>query len=188
MTSSQPTSWGKHAPDPTYLRAVFDITERRIETRWGVPVRIRDVANPFTGDLDGAEIIVDYDVEIEEAVFVLVHLFGHTVQWNCSADARALAFRKGPWDEDHLRALAEYETQACRYSLQLLNEAGFADLDQWISDFAACDGAYLMHYYRTNEKRPFRSFWIDDAPKLAPLAIPPFQPTRWLSRFDGVVI
>ncbi|MGE0546905.1 MAG: hypothetical protein AB7O24_15860 [Kofleriaceae bacterium] len=185
---SRPTGWGKHAPDPSYLRRVFDGAERTIEDRWGIPVRIRDVANPFTGDLDGAEIMVDYDVEIEEAVFVLVHLFGHTVQWNCSPEARQIAFKQGSWDEDHLRSLASYETEACRYSLQLLHDAGFGDLDQWISDFAACDSAYLMHYYRTNEKRPFRSFWIDDAPRITPLAIPEFHPTRWLSRSDGIVI
>jgi type 1 glutamine amidotransferase len=82
----------------------------------------------------------------------------------------------------------EYEREACRYSLQLLHDAGIHDLDQWISDFAACDGAYLMHFYRTGEKRPFRSFWRDGTPLATPLAIPEFQPVRWLSRHQGTVV
>jgi hypothetical protein len=177
------------APDPARLREVFDTVERRIEDRWGIPVTISDVPNPFTGDLDGEQILVDYDLEIEEAVFILVHLFGHTVQWNLSERSRQIAFvRPGQWTEEELAEVGEYEREACRYSLQLLHEAGFHDLDQWISDFAACDSAYLMHFYRTGEKRPFRSFWRDGASLVTPLPIPPFQPTRWISRYDGTVI
>jgi hypothetical protein len=61
------------------------------------------------------------------------------------------------------------------------------DLDQWLASFAACDVAYLMHFYRTGEKRPFRSFWSDHAEHLTPLSIPEFRPTKWISR-SGTVI
>jgi len=64
-------------PAPDYLRTVFNRLERFIEDRWEVPVHIQDVPNPFTGDLDGEQIMVDYDLEIEDAVFILIHLFGH---------------------------------------------------------------------------------------------------------------
>jgi hypothetical protein len=57
-----------------------------------------------------------------------------------------------------------------------------------VADFAACDSAYLMHFYRTGEKLPFRTFWQRGAPAIEPLAIPRFQPSRWVSRADGVVI
>lgn len=169
------------------FREVFGIVEPLVERRWGVPVRLRDVADPFTGDLDGAEIQVDFDLEPEDALFILVHLFGHTVQWNTDEDARAIGTHTGPWDEDALRRVRAYEYTACRYSMQLFHDAGVHDLDQWLSDFAACDYAYLDHFYRTGEKRPFRSFWSDGNQCLTPLAIPSFSPTRWLSR-DGVVI
>lgn len=176
-------------PDPAYLRTVFNRLERLIEDRWEVPVHIQDVPNPFTGDLDGEQIMVDYDLEIEDAVFILVHLFGHTVQWNVSAERRALAFAQPTtWTDEQLRALGEYEAEACRYSLQLLHEAGFYDLDPWISDFAACDSRYLMHFYKTGEKQPFRSFWQDGATILRPLAIPAFRPSQWLSRYQGTVV
>jgi hypothetical protein len=176
-------------PDPDHLRAVFNRLERLIEDRWQVPVHIQDVPNPFTGDLDGERIMVDYDLEIEDAVFILIHLFGHTVQWNVSTEQRTVGFLKpATWTDEQLSAAMAYETEACRYSLQLVHEAGFRDLDQWISDFAACDSRYLMHFYKTGEKRPFRSFWCDDSPVLAPLPIPEFQPTRWLSRAHGTVV
>jgi hypothetical protein len=181
--------WGRHAPDAEYLRRVFDRVERMIEDRWGVPVHIQDVPNPFTGDLDGEQIMVDYDLDVHEAVFILVHLFGHTVQWNLSETNRTLAFAKPEkWTEDLLVQVVAYEQEACRYSLQLLHEAGFHDLDQWLSDFAACDSSYLMHFYKTGEKRPFREFWADDAAVLSPLPIPEFNPTRWITRYDGTVV
>lgn len=176
-------------PDPEYLRAVFNRLERLIEDRWSVPVRIQDVPNPFTGDLDGEQIMVDYDLDIEDAVFILIHLFGHTVQWNVSAHSRDVAFLSpSTWTDDQLAAATAYEHEAAGYSLQLLHEAGVHDLDGWVSDFAACDLCYLMHFYKTGEKLPLRSFWQDGTPVLAARPIPDFQPTQWLSRYQGTVV
>ena len=170
------------------FRDAFNEVERHIEQRYGLPVVITDVTDPFTGDLDGATILVDYDLTAEDALFILVHLFGHTVQWNVSPADRALGLLdvRDPSDE-LLASLARYERDAARYSLQLFHEADVWDLDQWLANFAACDIAYLMHFYRTGEKRPFRSFWADDAAVLTPLEIPPFVPTKWIAR-SGTVI
>ena len=175
-------------PGEARFREVWNVVEPYVERRWGVPVRISDVPNPFTDDLDGAEIHVDHDLPAEDAVFNLVHLFGHTVQWNVSARAREIGSVVHQRPSAELRAeLARYEEEACRYSLQLFHDAGVHDLDQWVSDFAACDIAYLLHYYRTGEKRPFRSFWRDGSPPLDPLPIPDFHPTKWITR-SGTVI
>jgi hypothetical protein len=175
-------------PDASRFREAFNTVERYIEERYQLPVVITDVPDPFTGDLDGSAILVDYDLDAEEALFILVHLFGHTVQWNVSASDRALGLLevRDPSDE-LLASLARYEVDAARYSLQLFHEAGVRDLDQWLANFAACDIAYLMHFYRTGEKREFRSFWMDGVPVLDPLAIPAFQPTKWVAR-SGTVI
>jgi hypothetical protein len=173
---------------PARFAEVFGIVEPLIERRWGIPVSVRDVPHPFTGDLDGAEIHLDYDLEAEDALFILVHLFGHTVQWNTSEDARAIGRHTGPWDDATLARLRAYETDACRLSMQLFHDAGITDLDQWLSDFAACDYAYLDHFYRTGEKLPFRSFWHSGNPLLAPLPIPDFSPQKWHTRIDGIVI
>ena len=170
------------------FREAFNDVEAFIERRYGLPVVITDVPDPFTGDLDGATILVDYDLEPEDALFILVHLFGHTVQWNVSAADRALGLLEVREPSDELLAsLARYEEDAARYSLQLFHEAGVHDLDQWLADFAACDIGYLLHFYRTGEKRPFRSFWRDGTPTLTPLEIPVFQPTKWVAR-SGTVI
>ncbi len=169
------------------FREVFNQIELHIERRYGLPVVITDVADPFTGDLDGATILVDHDLEAEEALFILVHLFGHTVQWNVSPGDRELGLLevRDPSD-DLLAALARYEADAANYSLQLFHDAGVRDLDQWLANFAACDIAYLLHYYRTGEKRAFRSFWREDAPALTPLPIPTFWPTKWVARSGTV--
>lgn len=63
-------------PGP-FLRAI-NALERHIEDRYGVPVRVSDVPHPFNGDLDGAEISVDYEVDAETALFIFVHLFNPT--------------------------------------------------------------------------------------------------------------
>ena len=97
----------------------------------GVGVVITDVTDPFTGDLDGEKILVDYDIDAEDALFILVHLFGHTVQWNVSEKDRELGLLevKSPTNE-LLSQLERYERDAARYSLQLFHEAGITDLDQ----------------------------------------------------------
>jgi hypothetical protein len=182
----------KIAPPPIpedEFRSLFDQVERAIEARYGIPVRIRDVPNPFTGDLDGAEIHIDYDEDIASAFFILVHLFGHTVQWNLCARARDIGSRLAQSPDDALmRELLDYERVGARYSLGLLHSLGITALDGWLSDFSACDLRYLEHYYRTGEKRPFASFWRDGEPLIAPAPVPEFRPTRWVLRGEGIVV
>jgi hypothetical protein len=176
-------------PSDDRLREVFDIVEPYLERRWGIPVIIKDVPSPFTGDLDGAEIHVDHDLEMDEAVFIIAHLFGHTVQWNVDPKSREIGLKEpGKVSPEEIAAVRAYEEEACRYSIQLFHEVGVHDLDGWLSDFAACDLAYLEHFYRTGEKRNFRSFWQDDRPVMTGLPIPNFQPAKWLSRWQGTVV
>jgi hypothetical protein len=48
--------------------------------------------------------------------------------------------------------------------------------------------AYLLHYYRTGEKKDSLSFWRDNTPLLKPQPTPPFTPTKRVFRRDGIVI
>lgn len=177
------------APSHDRLREVYNTVETHIERVYCIPVVMTDVPSPFTGDLDGATIFVDFDQDIENALFIVAHLFGHTVQWCTSPEFRAIgqAAQVDPSPEN-LARIRDYEVLACRYSLQLFHNAGIRDLDQWMSDFAACDYAYLEHFYRTGAKQDFRSFWRDGQPCLQPLPIPPFVPQRWKSRWEGIVV
>ena len=70
----------------------------------------------------------------------------------------------------------------------MLHQIGITDIDQWFSDYAACDEAYLLHYYRTGEKGEFRSFWRDKVPRVQPKPVPPFTPVKRRFRLEGVVI
>jgi hypothetical protein len=163
--------------------------QRHIENAYGVCVISRDVPDPLTGDLNGAEIHIDYAVTPEQRLFLLVHLFGHTVQWNVNAGAFELGRPQSPpLSEDCLPALMDYEREAARYGLGLLYEVGITDADQWFADYAACDAAYLSHYYVTAEKRAFLSFWREGTPRVQAQPVPLFTPTGRSFRSDGIVI
>ena len=183
----------EHDPSP-YVRDVsrfataFTQVTALIETRYGLPVDVDDVPPPFTGDLDGERILVDDELSSEDALFIVAHLFGHTVRWNTNAEERELGGLavQAP-SETLLQQLGDYERRAAAYAMQLFHEADVRDLDQWLSDYSACDVAYLLEFYRTSEKRAFLSFWRYGTPLIAPAPIPPFRPVKWVSR-NGVVI
>ncbi len=161
----------------------------RIERVYGIRVVTRDIPDPLTGDLDGAEIQIDYAVSPDLRLFLLAHLFGHTVQWNVDEQAFALGQpQMPPVAEELLPPLLNYEREAAAYGLSLLHDAGILEADQWFFDYTACDQAYLFHYYRTGEKRNSQSFWPDRGAPVEPRPIPAFRPTRRVFRQDGIVI
>jgi len=161
----------------------------RIQTVYGVPVVTRDIPDPLIGDLDGSEIHIDFAVTPEQRLFLLAHLFGHTVQWNVDPTAFEIGrVRQPPVDEALLPGLLAYEREAAAYGLELLHEAGICEADQWLSDYSACDLAYLTHFYRTGEKRDPSTFWRSNVPLVETRAIPGFSPTRLVFRSNGVVI
>ena len=149
----------------------------------------RDIPDPLTGDLDGMEIHIDHAVTPDLRLFLLAHLFGHTVQWNLDAHAFDLGIQIAPpVDEALIPKVLVYEKEAARYGLALFHEIGITDADPWFADFSACDQAYLTHFYRTGEKRDSMSFWQEDVVPVEPKPVPSFTPTRRRFRMDGVVI
>lgn len=163
--------------------------EEHLERVYAIRVVSRDFAGTFFGDLDGAEIHIASAVTPEQRLFLLAHLFGHTVQWNVDVRAFDLGQQyQYPVDRRDLPAIVSYEREAASSALEMLHEAGITDVDRWFSDYAACDEAYLLHYYGTGEKREFLSFWRDHAPLVQPISIPLFTPTRKRFRLQGVVI
>jgi hypothetical protein len=187
-TTVETKPMAQHTPDE--FRTAFNLIERHIEARYAIPVIIADVTDPFTGDLDGAEIKVDYDNSPEDALFIIAHLLGHTVQWNLSEQGRTIGNQTPDPNLSRARMLElyEYELAAARYSLALFHEAGVRDFDQWLSDYFHCDWRYLSHFYKTGQKGEFRSFWRDDTRQIKPLAIPVFEPKAWTTRWAGIVV
>ena len=47
----------------------------------GFVIEYRDLELPKTGIFDGLRIVIDPDVGFEMQCFLLLHLFGHSVQW-----------------------------------------------------------------------------------------------------------
>jgi len=160
-----------------------------IQGRYGVSVEVVEIAPPLKGDLDGSRIFVGDHTAAEERLFLLAHLFGHTVQWNVSAELRRLGMTMPvrPTSAE-LDALEAYERQACRYSQQAVHEAGVSHLDQWLADYSACDLEFLRHFYATGKRRAFREFWTPGQALIEPLAIPPFTPTQWRRRGQAIVL
>ncbi len=172
-------------PFAQYCRKV----KHHIEAHYGIRVITRDVPDPLTGDLNGAEIHLDYALTPEQRFFLLAHLFGHTIQWNVKSDAYELGQpRKPPVPQDEIPALMEYEREAAGYALGMLHSIGIRDVDQWLSDYTACDMAYLGHYYCTGERRDFLSFWRDHTPLVEARPIPDVTLIKRPMRSDGVVI
>jgi hypothetical protein len=166
-----------------------DRVEQHIREHYGIPVITRDIPDPLTGDLDGCEIHIDYALTPEQRLFLLAHLFGHTVQWNVNPRAFELGRpRQPPVAEETIPDIVEYEREAASYGLQLFREVAIDGLDQWLSDYTACDMAYLMYFYRTGEKREFLSFWREGSALVQPQPIPSFTPMRRTLRQDGIVI
>jgi hypothetical protein len=160
-----------------------------VEHSYHVNVVTRDIPAPLLGDLDGLEIHIDPKVTPEQRLFLVAHLFGHTVQWNVNAGAFEIGkLFQPPVEEGLLTTIMEYEQEAASYSLSVFHQIGIYDADQWISDYSACDLAYLRHFYRTGEKKEFPSFWRDNASRIVAKPIPPFTPTKRVFRADGVVI
>ena len=163
--------------------------QRNLETFYGIPVVTRDIPAPLTGDLDGLEIHIDCAVTPEQRLFLLGHLFGHTVQWNVDAASFEIGRRyQPPVDEELIPGIIAYEREAACYGLSLFHEVGITDVDQWFCNYTACDQAYLLHFYRTGEKRDFRAFWRTDAAAIEPKPVPGFTPTRRSFRMNGIVI
>jgi len=173
----------------TEFRDAYGAVIRHLHARYGVSVEVASIEPPLKGDLDGGRILVGDHNTDEERLFLVAHLFGHTVQWNVSAELRRLGMTMPVKPtNDQLDALEAYEREACRYSQQALHEAGVSGLDQWLADYSASDLAFLRHLYTTGERRAFQGFWTPGQPLIEPLAIPPFTPTRWRRREQAIVL
>lgn len=171
----------------TDLAIAFKSSISLIESKYSILVKILDVLDPNTGDFDGKHIYVDFALEQDLALFVLIHLFGHTIQWNVSDELRQLGLESGvpgSKTEDQMRRIFIYERDATRYGMALLHEAGILDLDQWLSDWFDADWKFLEHFYGTGERLHERELLRPgNGYLLRPRRIPAFTPRHWETRF-----
>jgi hypothetical protein len=144
--------------------------------KYGFAIEYRDLEPPRTGIFNGLKITIDPDVDFEMQCFILLHLFGHSVQWTApSLEASLVALKDTSDKAVFMRVLHDYEYQAARFGLQLLRETGINDLDQWYSDFVGSDWRYVERYYETDVIPPWHECLAHNQPIVEPLAIPPIK-------------
>lgn len=157
---------------------------RRTVESYGIRVYIGHLRKPNTGIFDGMEIGIEAANEPELSLFVLAHLFGHTVQWNTVPAYRTIDSRVQPGASSELLEEARrYEQEACRIGLSLLRRSRVCGREQWISDWCASDWSYLSAFYATGRLSDWREHRMWNQPLLEPLVISDFKPQRFSPRF-----
>src|SRR5207302_8607084 len=139
-------------------------------------VNVGPVTGSYTGQFDGRELWVDLEKNPEEAVFILVHLFGNTVQWNLDEKLRLLGLANSGVTENDLPRIYQYEREASRLGLALLEETGEFRLARWVSDCFGADWKFLAQFYRTGEKVRFQKEAGAAEPLLSAHVIPRISP------------
>jgi hypothetical protein len=145
----------------------------------GFALELADLEPPRTGIFDGLKIVIDPDVGFEMQCFVLLHLFGHSVQWTAPALAHQLdALRNATAKDDFMRTLHAYEFEAARFGRQLLAETGLTGLDAWYADHVETDWRYVERFYQTEVIPPWEECLTQATRLVEPLAIPELRQQR----------
>src|SRR5262245_2854561 len=152
--------------------------------KYGFVIEYRDLEPPRTGIFDGLRITIDPDVGFEMQCFLLLHLFGHSVQWVAPSLEHALGELQRTEDRSRfLQVLHDYECHAARFGMQLMREVHVTGLDQWYSDFVGTDWRYVERYYATNSIPPWTECIVSGCEPIQPAPIPPLKHRQVEVRF-----
>jgi hypothetical protein len=165
----------------TLIRVWTGITARVIG--YGFSVEYQKLERPRLGIFDGLKITIDPAVDFEMQCFLVLHLFGHSVQWVAPSYRPEIVGVSESNLDVYLEALHRYEYNAARYGLQLLHETGSTDLDAWFFDFVATDWKYVEAFYRTGVIPPWETCVVRHASAVEPSPIPPLEPRLVETRF-----
>jgi len=142
--------------------------------KYGFAIEYRDLEAPRTGIFDGFRIVIDPDVGFEMQCFLLLHLFGHSVQWVApSIEHKLDALQHTSDKKQFMQVLQDYEMEAARYALQLLHERGIRSQDRWFSDFVHTDWRYVERYYEIDKLPPWDECVVSGGPLISPQPVPP---------------
>jgi hypothetical protein len=142
--------------------------------KYGFVIEYRDLEPPRTGIFDGLRITIDPDVGFEMQCFLLLHLFGHSVQWVAPSLVETVNELQNTSDRSRfLSVLRDYEFDAARFGMQLMHERGVTGLDQWYSDFVETDWRYVQRFYDTDRLPSWTECIVSGCPLIQPTPIPP---------------
>ena len=152
--------------------------------KYGFVIEYRDLEPPRTGIFDGLRIVIDPDVGFEMQCFLLLHLFGHSVQWVAPSIEERLEELQHTEDKGRfMRVLHDYEREAAGFAMQLMHERTVTTLDQWFSDFVETDWRYVERYYQTGRLPRWEDCIVRDAAVVSPTPIPPLKHRQVEVRF-----
>jgi len=165
--------------------------------RYGIRLEEAVLEEPKTGEFDGIHIFISDNLHFEDKLFLLLHLFGHTVQWQTSERSRNLGLLQPELIEFNeyrmsllpkLDMIFEYEKEACQYGLRLLEESNIVDLTQWLSDWFNADWKFLKRIYTLGYREEFRinfksQYFFYNTTLLKSKQIPRFNLKNWAKKF-----
>lgn len=166
----------------TDFEALYVKAEKAI-TKYGFVVHPKtDIKNLNTGEFDGLNIWVSKNQSAEQALYVLLHLFGHSVQWNVDSELRQLGLDVSPGKtSEEMERIYHYELQASKMGFYLLDCIG-CSMQQWISNWFYADWMWLKHFYQTGEKVGYLTYWVDDAELISSCQVPRCTPQLFVAR------
>src|SRR5260221_1179877 len=140
--------------------------------KYGFAIECRDLEAPRTGIFDGLRIVIDPDVGFEMQCFLLLHLFGHSVQWVAPSIEQKLGDLQNTQDRERfMKVLHDYEFEAASFGMELLHRTGITALDQWYSDFVETDWRYVEGYYQTGQLPDWHSCVVSGCTLIQPKPI-----------------
>ena len=105
--------------------------------------------------------------------FLLLHLFGHSVQWVAPSLEHKLHDLQNTTDRARfMQVLHAYEGEAAGFGMKLLHEVDMTTLDQWYADFVATDWRYVERFYDTGQLQDWSTCTMSDCALIAETAIP----------------
>src|SRR5215471_1029254 len=110
-----------------YFERVLSLATTRIQ-HYGFTIVYSDkLPKTSAAEFDGLTFLLQKEMSPDSALFNLLHIFGHSLQWCVSPETFVLARKKivpgDPLPESELLAIKSYERQASEYGIQLLHEA-----------------------------------------------------------------
>ncbi len=142
------------------------------------------------GDLDGKNIWINKSLSAEEKLFNLLHLAGHTIQWNINPDLIRIGSKihKNP-SPLLLSELMKYEYDAALFSLSILHNMEYWSYSRWLNKKCKEDMLFLYNFYITGRKTRTISkrIFVYKVMKIAP-KLPRFIPRMSLKSRNGIVM
>jgi hypothetical protein len=155
-----------------------------IEERYGYKVECAELEHPKTGIFDGLTITLHPHLPTYLHCFILLHLFGHSVQWTAPSLEHKLHDLQHTEDRERfMQVLHDYELEAARFGMQLLHELKIEDRDQWYSDFVETDLRYVERFYREGTLPKLDECVVTGCPLIEPLNVPEIKHRKVAVRF-----